>query len=343
MIFLLELKEKVSKLYNKYNIYALPAVKFLMALVSMILLNVSIGYMSQLKNPIVVAGISLVCAFLPVGFMVVALSGVMLLHLYTISLEFAAIALCVVALMYLLYFRFTPRLGYVLVITVMLCCIKLPYILPVALGLGLGVSAVIPVSFGIIIYYIIQTASAYEAAIANQTTADSFQQISFIAEAFLGNKVWIVLVVAFAVSITVVHFIKKLTVDNSWTYAIISGTAVQFILLIAGKIAFSAKIDLVFMVIGTLLGAVIGYVCKVVFFSLDYKRTEYVQYEDDEYYYYVKAVPKINIADVDLKVKQINRKNTKKTRDINSMNRVDKADKRKRPVVDDSEEEDIFL
>ncbi len=340
MIYLLVLKEKVKKLYNKYNMFVLPAVKFILALVSIILLNVNIGYMSQLKNPLVVVGVSLVCAFLPIGFMVVALSLFMLLHLFSISLEFAAIALCVVALMYLLYFRFAPKQGHILIITVMLCCIKVPFILPVAMGLVMGVTSVIPVAFGIVIYYIIETASAYEAAIANQTTLDSFKQISFIADAFLGNRAWIVLVIAFAVAITVVYFIKKLTVNNAWTYAIIAGTATQFILLIAGKIAFSAKIDLVLMVIGTLLGAVLGYVCQVVFFSLDYKRTEYVQYEDDEYYYYVKAVPKINIADVDLQVKQINRKNTKKTKDIKSINRTEKE---KKPVVLDSEEEDIFL
>ena len=29
---------------------------------------------------------------------------------------------------------------------------------------------------------------------------------------------------------------------------------------------------------------------------MDYSRTENVQFEDDEYYYYVKAVPKIGVA-----------------------------------------------
>lgn len=37
-------------------------------------------------------------------------------------------------------------------------------------------------------------------------------------------------------------------------------------------------------------------VLQLTVFSLDYSRTEYVQFEDDEYYYYVKAVPKITIA-----------------------------------------------
>ena len=41
-------------------------------------------------------------------------------------------------------------------------------------------------------------------------------------------------------------------------------------------------------------------------FSVDYSRTEYAQFEDDEYYYYVKAVPKMSIAVSDKQVKRIN-------------------------------------
>ena len=41
--------------------------------------------------------------------------------------------------------------------------------------------------------------------------------------------------------------------------------------------------------------------------------TEYLQYEDDDYYYYVKAVPKIAVSAPDVKVQKINaRKSSKK-------------------------------
>ena len=39
-----------------------------------------------------------------------------------------------------------------------------------------------------------------------------------------------------------------------------------------------------------------GVVIQFIFMNLDYARTENVQFEDDEYYYYVKAVPKKMIA-----------------------------------------------
>ena len=46
-------------------------------------------------------------------------------------------------------------------------------------------------------------------------------------------------------------------------------------------------------------------------FNVDYNRTEIVQFEDDEYYYYVKAVPKNVVAAADKKVKKINKQHKK--------------------------------
>ena len=43
MVFLLELKEGFKKFYNKYDTYLVPAVRFVMALVSFLMLNASIG------------------------------------------------------------------------------------------------------------------------------------------------------------------------------------------------------------------------------------------------------------------------------------------------------------
>lgn len=321
MAFLLELKENLRKIFNKYDVYLVPAFKFAAAFISFCLLNLSIGYMDKLKNPLIALFLSVICAFLPSGFTIAILTVFMLIHLFAISIEFALIAFCVVIVMYLLYFRFAPKQGYLILLTVVFCAIKMPYMLPVAMGLGAGIFSIVPASFGVIIYYIIKTASAYEAAITNESASGSMQQISYIAETFLGNKDWLVLVLAFAVTIAIVYCIKRLSVDSAWTYAVIAGTVVQFLILITGIIVLDSKLNLVFVIIGTLAGALAGYVCQILLFSVDYKRTEFVQYEDDEYYYYVKAVPKINIAKEELKVKKINARNTKKTTSADDVRR----------------------
>ena len=124
----------------------------------------------------------------------------------------------------------------------------------------------------------------------------------------------ILFVIAMVVTITAVYAVRRLKIDNAWTYAIAAGIVVQFIVLLAGILVTGAKINLILMIVGTVLGGVVGYLCQILFFSVDYSRTEYVQYEDDEYYYYVKAVPKIYVTTKEKKVKRIAAKDEEKER-----------------------------
>ena len=173
MAFLLELKESFKKFYNRYNTYVVPASKFIIALICFIMINTSIGYMDKLKNPVFALLLAVICAFLPGGFTLIVLSAFILIQLYVIAPEFALLVLCVMLLMYLLYFRFAPKTAYILIITAMFCWMKIPFVLPVAIGLCSSVAAVIPVSFGVIMYYIIRTASDYEAAISDDYLSSS--------------------------------------------------------------------------------------------------------------------------------------------------------------------------
>lgn len=342
MAFLLDLKESFKKFYNRYNTYIIPASKFLIALISFIMINVSIGYMDKLKNPVFAILLSVVCAFLPSGFTLIILSVFMLLHLYAISAEFALLALCVVLLMYLLYFRFTPKSAYILIITAMLCWIKMPFVIPVAIGLCSSALAVIPVSFGIVIYYIIRTASDYEAAISNQSLTESMKQISYLVGSLLKNRQMLVMIIAAAVTIIVVYIIRRQKIDHSWKIAIIIGSITEFLILVVGQIALKADFNIVLIIVGVILGAAVSYICNIVFFALDYNRTEYVQYEDDEYYYYVKAVPKINVASADVRIKHINAKKTKKTSDIRQMRTQDSARNNGSAAANEEDDDILF-
>lgn len=332
MYFLLELRGKIRKIYGDYNSFIRPAVKFIVALISFVMLDLSIGYMTKLRNPLVAIILSAVCAFLPGEFTILILSVFMLAHLYAISAEFCLIALCVILVMYLLFLRFAPKQGYIIIATVLLCGLKLYAAVPIIIGIGLGVSCAIPVTFGIIIYNIIRTASEYESAITNTSVSDTVQQMSYIAESFVNDRACLVTILAALVTIIVIGCIKRLTVDNAWTYALVAGALVEFLILVVGILALSANLNIISMVIGLILGIVGGYICKILLFSVDYKRTEYVQYEDDEYYYYVKAVPKVNLVSEDVKVKQINGKKTKRTDSVAHT----------RHEITDTEEEDDY-
>lgn len=133
--------------------------------------------------------------------------------------------------MYLLYFRFAPKQLIYLLLLLCSAGMKIPFVLPVAIGLCSSVAAVIPVSFGVIMYYIIRTGD-YEAAISDDSLSESMKQISYLIESLLKNRQMLVLIIAAAVTIIVVYIIRRQKIDHSWKIAIIVGSITQSLILL---------------------------------------------------------------------------------------------------------------
>ena len=119
------------------------------------------------------------------------------------------------------------------------------------------------------------------------------------------NKEMILMVVAFALTILVVYAVRRMSVDHSWSIAIGVGAVTDLIMILVGGMLLHVSVKLLPVLLGSVISAVIVLVLQMTLFNLDYSRTEYVQFEDDEYYYYVKAVPKVTIAVPEKKVKKI--------------------------------------
>ena len=311
MTGLLELREYLKQSYAKYEVYLKPCVKFLTALVSLIAINASMGYMSTLKHPAIVLVIALMCSFMPKNFVVIVSAMWILLHSFSLAMECAAVVAAVFAIIFLLYLRFSPRDTIVVLLTPLLFVFKIPYVMPVAMGLLGGPMAVASVSCGVIVYYVVKFMVDNTTVFSAADAETGSQKFRLMLDGILDNKAMLVTVVIFAMVLLVVYVIRKLSVDYAWTIAIISGISVCAILLLVCEFIM----ELQFSVIAIVLGSVVSlFVCLGIQFSefnVDYTRTEIVQFEDDEYYYYVKAVPKNMLAVPEKKVKRINKQHKK--------------------------------
>lgn len=114
MTTLLVFREQLKNFYSKYELYLTPLFKFLLALVTLAMINSSIGYMSELKKTTVVLVLALMCSVMPMNFIVFVAAAVTLGHLYKFSMECALIALVVFycCLFFIFVFRRTIRLRY---------------------------------------------------------------------------------------------------------------------------------------------------------------------------------------------------------------------------------------
>lgn len=305
MTNLLVLREQLKSFYGKYEVYITPVLRFLLAFMSFSMINHAIGYMSALNSIAIVLILALLCSFLPLNFTVILAAAVSLVHLYAFSLECAVVALAVFLLMFVLYFRFSPNDTVVVLLTPLFFVLKIPYAVPIAMGLiGTPVSAV-SVACGVIVYYVIGYMNESASVLNTFDAEGAVEKFRYIIDGVLGNKTMLVVVAAFTITIVVVYFIRRLSVDYAWTIAIITGALVNILFLLFGDLLFNTNVSILGLIIGSVIAALLVKVLEFMVFNVDYSRTEMVQFEDDEYYYYVKAVPKNTVATPEKRVKTI--------------------------------------
>lgn len=305
MTSILELRERLKGFYSSFEFYAKPLLKFVCALLSLWLIASNIGFMNSLTNPGVILIIALVCAFLPVNGIVFIHAVVVLVHLYALSMEYALIMLGVFAVLFLLYFRFAHEYGYVLWLMPVACALHIPAAVPLVMGLVAGPLTVIPVVCGTFVYYLLEYARTYANALSSLDVDQVFARYEYILEHGLHNVEMYLTMIALAAVLLLVHAIRRLSVDYAWQIAIAAGAIADVIIMLIGDYVLGVSVSLVTLVIGVVVSALIAFLVQFFVFSLDYTRTERVQFEDDEYYYYVKAVPKKTIAVKDKSVKRI--------------------------------------
>lgn len=306
MTALLELRENLKKIYSRNEAFILPVIKFLLSFIVLSIINGKMGYMTKLDNMAIVLIVSLLCSFLPTGFMAFFAMMFAVLHMYALSIETAAVGLVVFLLLYLLFLRFTAKEALVVVLTPVLCMLKLPYVMPVAMGLIGTPASCVSVGCGVVVYYLLQTVITNAPTINSMGAEEATAKLRLLIDGMLGNKAMLVMIAAFAITVIVVYLIRRMSVDHSWTIAMVAGVMIEVMILLVGDLMYDTNLSIV----SALLGVVVTLIaCKIIEFfrfCLDYSRTEKVQFEDDEYYYYVKAVPKMTVAAPTNTVKKIN-------------------------------------
>ena len=306
MTTLLVAKQYIKNFISKYEDYLKPLMKLILALAALMMINAKIGYMHRIDNISVVLIVALMCSFMPTNFIIFVAAAFTVLHLYSLSLECAAVSLVLFVVMFLLYFRFSPKDTLVVLLTPMCFILKVPYVMPLAMGLLGTPASAVSVGCGVMVSYMISYIADSATALSAMDTEDIATRFRFVIDGFIDNKQMVLTIAAFAVTIILVYMIKRMAIEHAWTIAIIAGAIVDVMILLVGDLMFDTNVSIVGIIIGTVFSVLIAEVVEFFAFHVDYSRTEKVQFEDDEYYYYVKAVPKITVATPSKTVKRIN-------------------------------------
>lgn len=308
---LITIRDSIKDFISKYEKFVMPVMKFVVALLVQISFNSVMGYSTDMMSPALIFLISLICAFLPIQLTVLVMGIVGFVHMYAVSLEVGVTYLALFVIMYLLYLRFAPKYGWLVILMPLFYLLKLHYMVPIIVGIFIGPVGIVPTVFGVIFYYFTRHVGDLVALLATASEEDSIQGYNYILNGLIQNKSMLLTIVVFILVIAVTYLIYRQSFQYSWIVAIGTGAILSIVLFLMGGIVLEADIDILVIFLGTVAGALLSVVAQFFKGVLDYSRTENVQFEDDEYYYYVKAVPKVRVAEQNVTIKKINEKKVK--------------------------------
>lgn len=297
---LLILRDAMKHLYADYDYIIRPISKFLLAFVSLIFLQGRLGYMEALSSIVVILTSSVLCMFLPYGFISFLCAIFLIGDMFAVSYAMAGFATCLLLMIFVLYFGFRPGTGVLMTLVPLMFCFRIPFVIPLLLGMTMGLASIIPTALGVLIYYLMSYFAANATSLANtggiEALLESFLEIT---RAVLMSRYMYVIIAAFAICIIVVYLLCQSNIDHAWTIAVGSGTVILLIIVCLADIRFGGNILL--DIVGIALSFCIAFLYEVIFYNLDYRGTKHLRFEDDDYFYFVKAVPKVQPEDEDLR------------------------------------------
>lgn len=308
LMAILEFRARVCELYQKLQLLIDPIFKFLLSFLVIRTLNTVIGYDARLASGVVTVGLALVCAFVPSSILALICMLLTIAHVFYVNMILSVFVALILLVLYCFFLRFTPKYGYVIVAVPVLFLFRVPYLVPLLLGLVATPVTILPLACGIFFYYmisVIQNAAALQISPDGLDTENIMLLVNNVVDNLLSNKEMLFTIAVYAAVLTLVYVVRKLEFDYSFETAVLVGVVASVFGHVLMNSRYELPLSLAAIVLYHILAGVLVIIIYFFIRVLDYTAVEHVQFEDDDYYYYVRAVPKIKVGLPQLNIRRM--------------------------------------
>ena len=305
---ILEFRAKVCALYQKFQFAIDLIFKFFVSFFVIRLLNMTIGYNPKFCQTYVVGALSILCAFTPAAFLALCCLVLTVLHVFTVNQILAVFVAVILLVLYCFFLRFSPKHAYIMIAMPIMSLFGVPCVVPLLAGLTTAPVTVFPMCCGIFFSSLLEVTKnsvSIMVDLSNLDTENLLQLVLNIVDNLFAKKEMLYLMALYAAVEVIVFIIRKLKFNFSFEVSVVMGVAVN----ILGNLLFASKLKTGVpngqMVFFTIVAGLLVMLAYSFIRILDYTAVERVQFEDDDYYYYVRAVPKIKTSLPKLKVRTL--------------------------------------
>lgn len=303
---LLLVREQLGRIYGRYSMVLNPLVNFCVMFSALCVMGKYIGFGGLAGSVPVFAAVSLVGAWLPLNLRILIAAVVILVNLYSLSLEVMLVFAVVLIVMFCINYMFRPEKNVLLLLMPVCCFLGIPYAPILIVGLTCSLLEMIPVVFSTILYYFVVYIGKNSSLLSSASSLTVVEKLMQLISGLLNNKEMWLLCITLCVMLMITRFVGRMKVDYSRYIGIGMGLASGVMVMLIGIFALDIRVSMGLMVVGFVVSGLLAFAVEFMRLPLGYLQTEYAQFEDDDYYYYVKAVPKMAVSRPDVQVKKLN-------------------------------------
>ena|GEM_PF-2095118 len=294
MTELINFKNKVRDVLRKYEEIIFPFLRLIWCFLVFLNIHSMFPYMDLFDRTLVLFLIAVLATVLPDGFLLFAAGAVIGVNCFTVNLEVGLAFVVFFCVIYCLYVRFFPKYSYAIFLVTICYSLGMPYLAPIIIVVLAGLGGALPAAFGVMLHFFAVVTSEIQIQLASAEDEGKVEVLGYFIEHILKNKEMYMVMLAFALTVVLASVVYRLSFPFSHYAAIAAACVFAIVLtLIAGSILKQTP-DTSAAMGGALVGLLICLVLETCKGVLDFPHTQRVQFEDDEYYYYVKAVPKLD-------------------------------------------------
>ena len=298
-------RQLVISQYKRFETPLIYLAKFIMGLfifssINRYFASLGVAYAVRIDRFSAVMLAAVVTAVLPSTWVFMLMWLFVTLHIFYISLELSVIAGLLLLCLVMFYVRIFPKESYLIVLLLVCFKFKIPAFVPLFAGLFCGVGSI----GALIIAPLLWCMSSQQALFG--LTGNSLSELNVLSlpqnfgdtlrvviETLSSNEAWIHYAFVFVLAAVAVLIISRLPFAYSMEAAMGVGALTIMIGLIAGMATGSIEGSALGTIFSVIFSVIFIYVCKFFYIIVDYSGVERVNFQDEEYLYYVKAVPKI--------------------------------------------------
>ena len=333
----IKFRDKIRQLVAGHEQLLARIWHFAIALVGLLIINQQFGYMRTLNQWWIAVVIAVICAFLPIKGLTTVVMMYGLIHLASLSTDVAVTTLVLALIMLAVCGYFRAKDTYNL-LTVPICYqIHLPFAISLGAGFLRSFNEIATVICGGVLSYYLKVLGDNAALFLDSSV--EMTALDLIQNYVLTDQMFYFYMAAMIVMFLVVYFLRNRDMNYAWLIATASGILAEFIIMMTGYLFTGNEEEITMLVIGNVVLVGVGLVFTFFILDLDYSRVERVQFEDDEYYYYVTAVPKIKVAQEDKEVKKITEETHNRSNIRHSFARRGRAEETERTSPEHKDDE----